>query len=230
MGSGIRFKVVIASRLNEDQFYESSASGKSLMILKPDFVDIKLFPENDRGLSALYNKEILESGDDDDIFVFMHDDVHVIDYFWFFRVQEALAKFQIVGLVGNKVRRSFQPSWAFKDLSFKVDEWENFSGAITHGKNYSPVKVDFFGQTRQEVKLLDGVFLSSTRKTLVDNKLFFDERFDFHFYDMDFCRQAEIKGVRCGTWDIAVRHESPGNFSSPEWLHGYKKYIEKWGD
>jgi len=40
----------------------------------------------------------------------------------------------------------------------------------------------------------------------------FDERFGFHFYDLDLCRQAEQRGIRTGTWPISVVHESGGNF------------------
>ncbi len=34
---------------------------------------------------------------------------------------------------------------------------------------------------------------------LIARDLRFDRQFQFHFYDLDFCRQAEIKGVRMGT-------------------------------
>jgi len=30
----------------------------------------------------------------------------------------------------------------------------------------------------------------------------FDPRFQFHFYDLDFCRQAEQRGLKMGTWAL----------------------------
>jgi hypothetical protein len=41
--------------------------------------------------------------------------------------------------------------------------------------------------------VLDGLLLAARSETLLSNQLTFDERFDFHFYNMDFCRQAEEK-------------------------------------
>ena len=54
--------------------------------------------------------------------------------------------------------------------------------------------------------------------------------FDFHFYDLDFCRQAELKGLKMGTWSISVIHESRGNLGPQGWWKAYKKYFEKWGE
>ena len=72
--------------------------------------------------------------------------------------------------------------------------------------------------------------MAARRRTLIENGLCFDERFDFHFYDLDFCRQAEAKGVTMGTAAIDVIHQSYGNYSTDSWRAGYAKYLEKWGD
>jgi GT2 family glycosyltransferase len=72
--------------------------------------------------------------------------------------------------------------------------------------------------------------LACRSKTLLDNGLHFDERFNFHLYDLDFCRQAEQKGLRMGTWPISVIHESGGSFGSPSWKDGYQEYLGKWPD
>ena len=53
--------------------------------------------------------------------------------------------------------------------------------------------------------------------------------FDFHFYDLDICRQFESKQLKMGTWPISVIHESGGAFGTPAWQDSYKKYLEKWG-
>jgi hypothetical protein len=77
---------------------------------------------------------------------------------------------------------------------------------------------------------LDGLILACESETLIQNDLFFDERFGFHFYDLDFCRQAEILDISCGTWDLSLIHESVGNFSSDSWRQAYLAYMDKWGD
>jgi hypothetical protein len=46
---------------------------------------------------------------------------------------------------------------------------------------------------------------------------------------MDFCRQAELKGLRMGTWPISVVHESAGAFNTPPWRTAYDCYLRKYG-
>lgn len=223
-------KLVVATRFSEVDFYEKSATGKSLKKFKPDFVKLDLYSENTDGLSKVYNKSIYQPEDDNVIMVFMHDDIHLLDYFWFYRIQEGLQNYDLIGLVGNKSRKFQQPSWAFKNSEMEVDDAVNFSGVIAHGVSEDTSKINFLGQPRQEVKLIDGVLIGVKRKTLIDNHLFFDERFDFDFYDMDLCRQAELKGLKMGTWDIAVMHESGGNYSTSKWIASYQIYVSKWRD
>ncbi len=224
----MKIKVIIGTRYSEKDFYDKSATGRSLKLFTPSFVEINLFPQNSRGLSEIYNKVIYIPDHDETIMVFIHDDVHILDYFWFYRVQEALSKFEIVGIVGNKIRHINQPSWAFKNSEMMIDDFANFSGVIAHGNKLPPQKIDFFGQPRQKVKLIDGVFMAAKRDTLINNNLFFDEQFDFDFYDLDFCRQAETKNICIGTWDIALMHESGGNYANEKWKKNYNKYLKKW--
>jgi GT2 family glycosyltransferase len=77
------------------------------------------------------------------------------------------------------------------------------------------------------VLLLDGLLLAVRSETLTRSGLRFDPQFRFHFYDMDFCRQAEKLGLSCGTWDLSVMHESGGNFASAEWQSAYDAYLLK---
>jgi len=163
----------------------------------------------------------------------MHDDVIITDYFWLERIEEGLSKFDIVGVVGNKKRVNNQPSWAFiekKGTKFTWDKKENLSGVIGHGDGFIPLNISYFGKSRQKVLLLDGVFMATKIETLKQNNLLFDNQFDFHFYDMDLCRQAEVKGISCGTWDLFIIHKSIGSFKSEKWEINYEKYLKKWND
>jgi GT2 family glycosyltransferase len=58
----------------------------------------------------------------------------------------------------------------------------------------------------------------------------FDTQFEFHCYDLDFCRQASQRGLRIGTWPIAVTHNSGGNFKSESFKRAARQYLAKWGD
>jgi predicted O-linked N-acetylglucosamine transferase (SPINDLY family) len=101
------------------------------------------------------------------------------------------------------------------------------AGRMRHqigGKTWQHV----YGPSPQAVELLDGVFLAMRGHTLLDSGLRFDERFDFHFYDLDFCRQARMRGLRLGVAPIGVTHGSIGDYESPAWLAALAVYRDKW--
>ena len=50
-----------------------------------------------------------------------------------------------------------------------------------------------------------GSLLAAPCDVLLDNGVFFDDRFNFHFYDMDFCRTAEQLGLH---WLLADRYHT----------------------
>jgi hypothetical protein len=191
-------------------------------------LELRLFDRNTRGLPAVYNQAIDEAKDDPALMVFVHDDVHLIDFYWVDYLVHGLSVFDIIGLAGNRRRVSWQPSWCFINEQFEMDRPENLSGLVGHGNGFPPDDISKYGAPRQEVKLLDGLFLAARSETLVNKGLRFDERFDFHFYDLDFCRQAEVLNLKMGTWSISLVHESGGAFGTPSWKAGYAKYLEKW--
>nr|HPK32605.1 hypothetical protein [Ottowia sp.] len=73
-----------------------------------------------------------------------------------------------------------------------------------------------------------GVLLAARRDVLIEKKAFFDERFQFHFYDLDFCRTAKSSGLQPGTWPISITHQGRGNWNNPEWRSALQSYLSKW--
>jgi len=182
--------------------------------------------ENKQGLPEIYNHHILAE-DNVDIVVFVHDDIWIDDYFFVDRIIEGCLKFDVIGVVGNRRRLPNQPAWAFIDDKFTWDESTNLSGSIAHG-NHPFGPVSFFGTAPAECEFLDGVFLAAKKSELKDNKLLFDPLFDFHFYDMDFCRSIRKKGFRLGTWPICLTHQSSGSFDTQPWKEKCVLYRAKW--
>ena len=225
-----RIRLVCATRADREGFFSSAALGRSLTVHRPAAVELRLFPRNTRGLPAVYNTAIAEAADDDVVLLFIHDDLHLCDYHWADRLREGLGQFDVVGLAGNRRRLPRQTGWAFSGEKMTPDTRDHMSGTVGHGTGYPPETVDVFGPTRQSVKVLDGLFLAARSTTLRAKSLRFDERFDFHFYDLDFCRQAEQAGLTMGTWPISVVHESHGGYASEGWQRGYGAYIAKWQD
>jgi GT2 family glycosyltransferase len=221
-------EIISATRLSERDFWNDSALGISLRRLGHD---IRLVPSiafsNRRGLPEIYNERISAEGAQD-ILVFVHDDVWLDDYFFVDRVIEGLRTYDVIGIAGNKRKVPHQPAWAFLDCAFTWDDMANLSGAVAHGETpFGPIS--FFGAAPADCELLDGVFLAAKKSTLKSNRVFFDPRFDFHLYDMDFCRSARQCGLRLGTWPICLTHQSGGAFGTKQWTEKYRAYIEKWG-
>lgn len=222
-------EVVSATRLSEEKFWNESALGISLRRLRYDgrLVAHVAF-ENRRGLPEIYNARI-SAESNAEILVFVHDDVWIDDYFLADRVIDGLRTYDVIGVAGNRRRVQHQPVWAFLNSKPTWDDDINLTGIIAHGESPRG-KISFFGAVPADCELLDGVFLAAKKETLRANGVLFDPRFDFHFYDMDFCRSARQRGVRLGTWPICLTHQSSGAFGTEHWNEKYRAYIEKWGD
>lgn len=227
-----KFRFVCATRLDKVAFENESLLAKSLKAyssITP--IEIKVFYNNTKSLGEVYNKAIEESKSETVILVFAHDDLLIADCFWADRVLDGLEKFDLVGLAGNRTRTPKQPSWFFKELTNQGqlirDDVRNLSGCVGHGKNEFPVSIVPYGPPA-ECKLLDGVFFATGNQTLLAHNIRFEPQLRFHFYDLDFCRQFEIKGLKMGTINLFAIHASGGNFNSLEWKINYQLYLKKW--
>ena len=138
-----------------------------------------------------------------------------------------LTRFDVIGVAGNRRRVANQPAWAFIDDRFTWDVKSNLSGRVAHGKDAFG-EMSNFGTVPAECELLDGVFLATKKSSLKERNVRFDTQFDFHFYDMDFCRSAKKAGLKLGTWTINLTHQSGGAFGSQQWREKYLLYIDKW--
>ena len=229
-----RILIVCATRESREDFPRKTALGRTLAayggFYPPAFVELKLTARNARGLPAVYNEAIAASANDPAVLVFVHDDIFLCDFYWGQHLLASMQAFDVVGIAGNRRRLARQPGWAFADEKMAWDSPDNLSGVIGNGEGFPPRHFSAFGPTPQPVVLLDGVLLACRSTTLLEHGLRFDERFEFDFYDMDFCRQAEAKGLRMGTWPISLVHESGGAYGGKRWRAAYEKYLEKWGE
>ena len=186
------------------------------------------FTGSTQPLPNIFNRVLAQLPATDTI-LFTHDDVWIEDWFLSERLAEALSVFDVIGVAGNRRRTARQPAWAFPEKLDVWDEGDNLSGAVAHGESrYSPISN--FGPSKQAVSLIDGVFIAAKVHTLRSNGITFDAQFQFHFYDLDFCRSCEKAGLSIGTWPIAITHVSGGHFGTPEWEAAYQLYLSKWGD
>jgi hypothetical protein len=228
----LRIEIVSATRMSKEDFWARSALGQSLTRFQKDKSLVPhIFYENKRGLPELYNERIRANAPDT-ILVFIHDDVWLDSHFFSELVRDGCSHFDVVGVAGNRRRVPRQPAWYFTKVAndqFVADEEQYLSGAVAHGALPAGT-VSYFGPSIEHCELLDGVLLAARCGKLQASKVFFDTRFDFHFYDMDFCRTARTAGLTLGTWPIAITHVSGGAFGSDGWDLKQIEYFMKWGD
>ena len=231
MKDDLPIRMVVATRVASQDFYTRTAIGRSLNLYRniSKNLELRVYPENTRGLSEIYNLEIDASIERPAILVFIHDDVHLCDFWWAEEIINGLDRFALLGLCGNKIRFPGQPTWnCARDLK-GPDQEGNLSGIVGSGRSFPDAVVMMnFGPSCCEVKLLDGLFLAARSSTLLDHGIRFDERLRFHFYDLDICRQFEIANLKMGTWRISMVHESGGMFGTPDWQESYVHYFSKW--
>lgn len=219
--------VASATRLPAERFWQESALGQSLRRLAFDErLRATVTFENTLGLPVIYNR-LIQAAPPGSLLVFLHDDVWIDDIFFSQRISEGLQTFDAIGVAGNRRRVRNQPAWAFVNEQFTWDERANLSGSVAHGKMPFGA-VSHFGPSPAECELVDGVLMAARRDALVEHQVGFDERFSFHFYDLDFCRSLRSKGLRLGTWPIALTHQSGGAFGTPGWQAGREAYLRKW--
>lgn len=220
--------IVSATRSTEQDFWSQSALGVSLKthMARDSRLKASIAFENTRGLSEVFNESI-EQADASAILVFIHDDVWIDEENFADAVISGLKCFDMIGVAGNKRRVANQPAWAFIDDKFTWDEPINLSGRVAHGKEAFG-HINDYGAVPAECELMDGVFLAVKKSSLKARNVKFDPQFDFHFYDMDFCRTARQAGLRLGTWLVNLTHQSAGAFGSPHWIEKYQLYLNKW--
>lgn len=221
-------KIVSATRTSIQEF-ENSPLAKTAKVYSLLYnTDFLIKSDNTSALGNVYNEAIEMCRNDPSIIVFVHDDLMICDYFWIETLKRGLEKFDIVGLAGTTRRHKNQCGWWPITPDFKqVEEDKYLSGIISHGTEFPPNNVSIYGEIGKECKLLDGVFLAAYSDTLIKNNLYFDPQFGFHFYDLDFCRQAEVCGLTMGTIPITALHTGGGKYTQ-SWYDSYDLYLKKW--
>lgn len=224
----LNLRFVTATRLSMDEFKSQSLLVRSLTrVSQTCHVHLDVVANNTAPLAEGFNRTIAKAKPDE-VLVFIHDDVWIDDWLISYRLADALAVYDVVGVGGNVRRELNQEGWLIQAAT-RAQDLSFISGAIAHGEPLTG-EVSFFGKAPQDVRLMDGVFLAARAGVLQKAGVQFDPQFKFHFYDTDFCRSCEAKNLRLGTWPIALTHQSAGLWQSDEWNEAFALYLQKWGD
>lgn len=173
-------------------------------------------------LPILYNKGLDESTND--IVVFMHDDI-IIE-------TDSVTR-KIIKLFENNPQHGIIGLAGTDDLVSGMwwQKREKMYGQVKHqheGKTWKNTYSNGFGDNLKDVVCVDGLFFAVHKKRIKER---FDEDFKgFHFYDIPFCVQNFINGVKVGvTTKIMVIHKSIGQVNK-KWEINKLLFESKYGN
>ena len=165
---------------------------------------------NGESLTTSYNRGLKESKNN--IVVFCHDDITIETKQWGNKLLKLLSKndeYGIVGVAGTKYMSETGRWW---------DNPKKMYGKVLHtheGKTWLSSYSDDLGQSIEDVIIVDGLFFAINKEKINKD---FNENFEgYHFYDVSFCFDNFLSGVKIGvTTLIRVNHKSIG-MTNQQW-------------
>jgi glycosyltransferase involved in cell wall biosynthesis len=179
---------------------------------------IEKINNGEKSLSEVYNEILSESNTD--IVVLCHDDIYFDTSAWYSKLIKHFEKsdFGIIGMAGT-TEMPESGMW-----------WENrkkMVGIVNHeheGKKWESKYSDSLNNNILETVVVDGLFMAIHKKRIKKN---FNEDFKgFHFYDIPFCFDNHIEGVKVGViTNIRITHKSIGQ-TNEQWEENKKLFVE----
>lgn len=204
---------------NEDVFNEYLSSHlkdkeeRTLLIKDND----NIFKKYNSGINTI-QKEI----NDEDIIVFIHEDVKVLDENFEEKLEYTFSTKKDIGMCGVVGATELKECCAWW-----VNEQDKLVGHIiqeSDNKAYHLVKGNV-GYSESMISV-DGLMLA-IRGELINMGLTFIQSFNsFHFYDISIAIEVLEMGYKIACVDTLLRHKSNGkNFLTKEWLSSKEKFI-----
>lgn len=155
-------------------------------------------------LTELYNKGIRESKND--IVVFMHDDLIIETTNLTPKIGKLFDEHPEYGIIGVAGTDNLISGMWWSDRSSVYGIVAHIQDGKRHINQYSK---QTFPDTLKEVVTIDGLFFMIHKNRI---KTPFNEEFKgFHFYDVSFCVENYLLGVKIGlTTKIMITHKSIG--------------------
>lgn len=204
-------RLVCATRCSPEAF-KKTLLGSSLWRLGNVSCDIVY--NNRDGLCKVYNRFLVPQYQNE-ILVFLHDDIGLDDYWLQLRCNEATEKFDVVGLTGL--------SYIISDRNWNgASPWDCGAVAEPH-RMWRPAT-----NAPHRVYTVDGQCIAINTEKILASGIYWDEQFTFDFYDIDFCRQCNEKGLLIGVWPIALTHGGKGSAGTASYNHMLKLFNAKW--
>jgi glycosyltransferase involved in cell wall biosynthesis len=173
-----------------------------------------------KSLSQVYNEVLSESKTD--IVVFCHDDIYFETTSWYNKLLKHFERsdFGIIGMAGTTQMPSSGMWW---------EDRRKMVGIVNHesgGKKWESKYAESLGNSIMETVVVDGLFIAVDKRKIKKN---FNEDFKgFHFYDIPFCFENHIEGVKVGViTNIRITHKSIGQ-TNEQWEENRKLFETKY--
>lgn len=212
--------------MEQAEFAQTSLLGRCLTRPEHNTYETAIRYGNREPLAITFNAAI-ESSSPGTVLVFCSDDLDLGPDNLGPQLQDALARFDVVGVCGNQRHQSGQIAWWLDPTSSQSDH-PYLSGAIRRGSPGSATTT-VFGPSPMPVQLLDGIFLAVRADDLQRSGVRFDPGFAFHHADLDFCRSANQAGLSLGTWPLPLLRANDETAKGEICAHSAQLYQRKWG-
>jgi glycosyltransferase involved in cell wall biosynthesis len=207
--------------------------GYSTRESKPEFIEylkkssgfkkidvIEKINNGEKSLSQTYNEILSEAKTD--IVVLCHDDIYFDTSSWYHKLVKHFDKsdFGIIGVAGTTFMPSSGMWW---------EDRRKMIGIVNHeseGKKWTSKYADDLNNNIKETVVVDGLFIAIHKKRINHN--FIEEFEGFHFYDIPFCFENHISGVKVGViTNIRITHKSIGQ-TNEQWEKNRALFSEKY--
>ena len=176
----------------------------------------------EKSLSQVYNEILSEAKTD--IIVFCHDDIYFDTTGWYHKLMKHFDKsdYGIIGMAGTTDMPASGKWWEDRKKMIGIVNHEN--GGKKWESKYSESLNNNIGQTI----IVDGLFIAVDRRKI---KKSFNEEFEgFHFYDIPFCFENHLEGVKIGViTNIRITHKSIGQ-TNEQWEKNRQLFEKKYKD
>ena len=161
---------------------------------------------------------------DDDIVVFVHDDVEILSTPDKFKEYIEIARKPGVGFVGVAGAATFQKDGAW----WTARNSGHARGFVWQGVDDQTMSPNYFGRSGQVI-VLDGCLIAATYKTIkkvgLDQPAYLSSGWDF--YDIHMTFTAHYKGYSNYVVPIMIRHESDGQMREG-WYKAKDEFMKRW--
>jgi glycosyltransferase involved in cell wall biosynthesis len=154
--------------------------------------------------------------------LFIHDDIYFDTTSWYYKLVKHFENenYGIIGLAGTTILPNSGQWWEKRNKMIGVVNHE--SG----GKKWTSKYSEEFGNKIKETVLVDGVFIAVDKTKIKNN--FVEDFSGFHFYDLPFCVENYLNGVKIGViTNIRITHKSIG-MTNQQWEDNRKLFVEKY--